>query len=551
MTLTNINPEIVYDGNGVTTNWPFAMGVPSASAIDVFVTDDLGAIRQLTPAEFTVTISALTGTNPTPQGGIVIYNPGGIPLPSGWTITIVRNLDPVQNVSLANQSIIYPPVIEKEFDYLTMLIQQGGLGFDRAIKVPLADPLPADLPPQAARKNQTAFFNDNGDLVAGTPLDNTIMVSAAMQPVVQAATVTQAAALMGVYPDPKLITAGYVLIPDDNNRLIVLQGSAYYLLSANDPTSYPIDFRVQVVNNDTRAKLMNIFGYAEQFVVYPDQQVFINRGPSGWVITRPGRWRPTGPKNLFVDATLGSDNIAVADGLVSGTGAFQTLLKVTQVFENNLDGDFTINLSNSFHNVPAGGLKLNKRFTYKIVGNVGTPGNVNISVPASTIGITVSDGAVLEIHGVTFSSPGSAAYAMWAFNAGTITFGNLIFGAFPSGAHVVCWTANLNVDANYSIASGGSAQYHIGCFYNGVTTFNKLGGPSFTVTLLGPVTFASGYYLSQLNASIVALAITYTNAGFATSTPKGNAFYNGIINAGSSAIPGDQAAVTGQGGLFF
>src|SRR5262245_49321211 len=125
MTVTNINSRIVYDGNGVTINWPFAMGVPDASAIDVYVTDDAGNIRQLTPTEFTIVISALTGTNPTPQGGIVTYNPGGSPLPSGWTITIVRNLEPVQSTSIANQSIIYPPIVEREFDYLTMLIQQG------------------------------------------------------------------------------------------------------------------------------------------------------------------------------------------------------------------------------------------------------------------------------------------------------------------------------------------------------------------------------------------------------------------------------------------
>src|SRR5262245_55934951 len=254
MTVNNVNPSITYEGNGATTQFFFSMSIPDASVIQVFITDDLGDIRQLSVLEYSVIVAPLVGTNPTPPGGSVIYNPGGTPLPAGSFITIIRNVPPVQSVSLTNQSIIYPPVVEKEFDYLTMLAQQGGLTTDRSIKVPLADPLPADLPPRAARINQTAFFNGNGDLTAGLPLDDTIMVSAAMQPVVQAATTDQARALMGIYPDPKVITAGYSLIPDDNNRLIVLQGAAYYLLTATAPTGYPTDFRVQIVCNDTRAK---------------------------------------------------------------------------------------------------------------------------------------------------------------------------------------------------------------------------------------------------------------------------------------------------------
>src|SRR5215510_13292737 len=113
MTVNNASPSIVYEGNGATTQWFFSMGVVDASSIDVFVTDAVGDIRQLTTLEYSVIIAPLIGTNPTPQGGSVIYNPGGTPLPAGQFITIIRNLDPVQNVSLTNQSIIYPPVIEK------------------------------------------------------------------------------------------------------------------------------------------------------------------------------------------------------------------------------------------------------------------------------------------------------------------------------------------------------------------------------------------------------------------------------------------------------
>jgi len=554
MTVTNINSRIVYDGNGVTINWPFAMGVPSASAIDVFITDDTGVIRQLTTLEFSVVISPLTGTNPTPQGGIVTYNPGGSPLPSGWTITIVRNLEPVQSTSIANQSIIYPPIVEREFDYLTMLIQQGVLDFDRAIKVPVADPPPADLPPQAARKNQTAFFNDNGDLVAGTPLDNTIMVSAAMQPVVQAATTTEALALLGGYPDPKLITAGYVLIPDDNNRLIVAQGSAYYLISAGNPTTYPIDFRVQIVNNDTRAKLMNIFGYPVQFKVYPDQQVVVNRSQSGWVISRPPRWAPRTPTNLYVDPSLGSDVVGVADGLAPGAGAFQTVARATSVQETDLDGDFTINLSNAFHNMPAGGLLLNKRLpggnAYKLVGNVSNPSLVNIFATASTNGIVVADGAILSVAGITFSG-GNSSSSIWINRGGVLNIvGDCIFGQNVGGYNIVMHAGYLNIDAGYHIAAGASAFSHIGAFYNSVVVIGKFQGPAIAITVNGGAAYTY-YYQCQLNSTIVSIAtLTYPGAGFVSGT-KAIVYYNAVVNAGGANIPGTIAAEVGPGGFFF
>src|SRR5262245_57148972 len=195
MTVSSQESIVTYLGNGVATEFAFTFSVPDASVIEVFVTNDAGVVRQLVPAEFQVVLSPLVGTNPTPVSGKVIYSVGGVPIPVGFTLTINRNVPSVQETSISNQSIIYPPVIEKALDYLTMLNQRGGLDFNRAIKVPIGDPFPADLPPQAARINQQAFFNDSGDLTAGLPLDDTIMVSAAMQPVVQATTVQEAAAL--------------------------------------------------------------------------------------------------------------------------------------------------------------------------------------------------------------------------------------------------------------------------------------------------------------------------------------------------------------------
>src|SRR5262245_4276518 len=555
MTVSSEQSTITYQGNGVTTDWVFNFSVPDASVLDVFVVNDVGVVRQLTPAEFTVVLSPLVGTNPTPTGGKVIYSVGGVPIPVGFSITINRNVPAVQNTSITNQSIIYPPVIEKALDYLTMMSQRGTLDIDRAIKVPVGDPFPADLPPIDARKNQQAFFDDSGNLTAGLPPAGGAIISAAMQPVVAAATIAEARSLMGVDADPKLITSGYVLVSDDDNRLLSLEGNKFYLISAGDVMTYPTNFRVQVVNNDTRAKLANIFGYTEQFMIYPDQQVFISRGPNGWLITRPGRWRPLVPKNLFVDPTLGSDNIAVTDGLASGVGAFATVLKATQVLENNLDGDFTINLSNSFHNMPAGGLVLNKRLpgntSYKLVGNVGNSSLVNIFAATNTFGITIADGAILSVSGITFSG-GTNSGSMFANRGGVINIvGDVLFGANVGSYNILLYAGGvLNVDTSYHVAAGTTAFAHIGCFYNSVVTFGKTAGAAIAVTHNGGTSWTGAYYYCQLNATIVGLT-TISYPGAAATGVKAQVDYNAIVNAGGAAVPGSLPAQTSNGGFFF
>lgn len=553
MTVNNAASRITYPGNGSTTVFTFPMAVPDANSIDVFVTDATGAIRQLNPIEFSVGLNPLVGANPTVQGGSVTYNPGGTPLPLGQFITIVRDLDPIQDTSISNQSIVYPPVIEQEFDYLTMLIQQGGTDFSRSIKVPPTDPPPADLPPLGLRANQQAFFDANGNMVAGAFTAPGVVVSAAMQPVVSAATLALAQTAFGLNKDPRVITGSYVLVPDDDRRLIVAQGAASYLITAADFSTYPTYFRAIIINNDTRAKVMNIFGYPGQFKIYPDQQVLITRTATSWLISRPGRWQPLTAQNFYVDPVLGNDN---NDGLAVGAGAFATIAKAVSVLETDVDGDFTINLSDANHNVGTGVI-LSKRLTggtsYKITGNLATPSNVNINMTAGNTCFSIINGAVATIRGMQFnsSSPTSNGVFLNVVAGGILNFGNVVFGALAAGIHVQCFSSVVNVIGNYTIGVGASANIHIACYYNSVYMLSPPGFGPVTITLLGAVQFVNGFYYCLLNGTVISLGATYVNAGFAVGTPKATVVYNAIVNAGGAAIPGDQPANVSNGGFFF
>lgn len=198
MTVNVDGSEITYLGNGSTTTFTFPFSTPDIGSIHVLIEDSLGNITEQAPGAFSIVLNPLVGANPTSTGGTVTYPVVGSPLPVGAKIIISRQLARIQPVSLSNQSIIYPPVIERELDYLTMLFQGGVNDFGRAFKVGFGDPFPADVPPVSIRKSQNAFFDSEGNLTPGQVPGGTVFISAAMQPVVAAVNLAAARNLLGL-----------------------------------------------------------------------------------------------------------------------------------------------------------------------------------------------------------------------------------------------------------------------------------------------------------------------------------------------------------------
>jgi hypothetical protein len=223
MTVSNQSNKITYNANGSTTVWTFPFPGVASSNIFVFITDPAGIATVAPPSTYSVSLNAAIQPNPTAIGGSVTYPTTGAPLAVGNTITIARLLPRVQSVSIANQSIIYPPVVEQEFDYLTLLDQQFSEILDRAIKVGISDPPPADLPPVALRSNQQAVFDSQGNLTAGGVTIG-IVISPVMVPVVTASTLVLARAAMGVPPIDSPVFTGEPEAPtpppDDNSDRI-------------------------------------------------------------------------------------------------------------------------------------------------------------------------------------------------------------------------------------------------------------------------------------------------------------------------------------------
>lgn len=198
-----VNKTIVL-GDGVTTSFTFSFIGVAAAYISVILTDGAGNETVLTQGsgatQYQIALNAPVTGAIWGVGGTVTYNPSGTPIPAGSTLTIFRTLPLTQAISLQNQNSLtrLGNGAETGLDLATMQIQQNAETLARTIKAPVVDATPpADLPPIAQRANQGAAFDASGNLVAGV-MPSSGVISAAMQPVVSAATLALARTAMGL-----------------------------------------------------------------------------------------------------------------------------------------------------------------------------------------------------------------------------------------------------------------------------------------------------------------------------------------------------------------
>jgi len=207
MTVSTTLNKVIYPGSGAQTTFSFSFAFPGGTAtqeaanILVFFTDTLGNITQLIQGlgttNYQITFNPASGTNPTPVGGIITYNPNAVPIALGTFLTILRSLPLTQATSLQNQGTLYQPVTEAALDYEMMISQQVLEVQSRALVVPISDPTPTALPAKAARANGVLGFDSQGNPItvltapAGT-------ISGAMQPVVSAASLAAGRTAFGL-----------------------------------------------------------------------------------------------------------------------------------------------------------------------------------------------------------------------------------------------------------------------------------------------------------------------------------------------------------------
>jgi hypothetical protein len=191
-----------YIGNGVTTVFPYTFRLIDASHMRVILRGTDGVeVEQTLDVDFT-----LSGVG-SPSGGSVTMTTAPA---NEVAVALLRQVPGTQLTDLRNQSAYYPETIEDAFDLSAMRHLQQQDAIERSLRLPESEAGSATLtilPPLAERKGKTLGF----DPTTGQPSANvtsSTTVSAAMIPVVQAATLASARAAMGPWGDALVTSTG-------------------------------------------------------------------------------------------------------------------------------------------------------------------------------------------------------------------------------------------------------------------------------------------------------------------------------------------------------
>ncbi|MDR2160816.1 MAG: hypothetical protein LBO77_01565, partial [Desulfovibrio sp.] len=135
MTIESIITAQTMIGDGVNRHWPFTFKAWEGEIRAVVLS---GHLETDVTADCDITLNS-------GPGGLVVYPrlAADAPLPAGVKITILRDMDFLQNTELVNAARFDPHVIEEQFDRLVAEDQQLLEGLGRALQVAPGESAPS------------------------------------------------------------------------------------------------------------------------------------------------------------------------------------------------------------------------------------------------------------------------------------------------------------------------------------------------------------------------------------------------------------------------
>lgn len=145
--ISEVASKVTYSGNGSANLFDFSFELLKSAALKVMLTDPTG-IETILSSGYSVDVNNKKVRYPTVESGLAL-------LPTGWKITLYRNVSLSQDYSLSNQDGLYLKTIEAALDKQMMATQQLAEAISRAVKVSISsatnpDQLIADLQTAAA-----------------------------------------------------------------------------------------------------------------------------------------------------------------------------------------------------------------------------------------------------------------------------------------------------------------------------------------------------------------------------------------------------------------
>src|SRR5215467_226329 len=462
MTVSITLNKQIFPGNGATTAFSFTFAFPNgtvtqvAADLQVIFTDALGNQTTLVQGpgttQYQLTINAPTGTNPTPAGGTVTYNPSGTPIPLGTTLTILRQLPLVQGTSIANQSTFFQPVVEAAADYQLMVSQQVLEVQSRALQVAVSDPTPSTLPAAAARAGLVLGFDSNGNPIAVSTAPAGV-ISSAMAPVVGAATLAAgrtafglgAAATLGV--GVGLASSGGnlnvlpTMVTDGTSPQTLTNASAQSVHFATVPVTYNLPALASVTP-----------GYVSYHYAFGGNLSFAPNGTDSFFGMGPGVALGV-PNSATVAIRSNGTNWFIENQRYLGSQAPINFGFACSVAASAL----TVTVTDQFGNAPT--------TTSPVIYQPGTASQVSVRAITAALTITIPNGATLG----TVNGQASRIWVAIFDNNGTPVLGvyNALNNPGLGSGAVVCWDEST---ATSGTAISGASNLPQTWYTNGAVT---------------------------------------------------------------------------------
>ncbi|MGJ4996208.1 DUF2793 domain-containing protein [Bradyrhizobium sp. HKCCYLS3077] len=342
----------------------------------------------------------------------------------------------------------------------------------------------------------------------------------------------------------------YNVTAADNNKTLSFYGGAFQTVLFDSAGSLPVGFKVTIHNEETTPVGKGIGGTsAGSFTLYPGQSYDVAK--IGSTVTLMGGLKPwvRNGVQLYVHGGNGSDDPLVADGLADSFRAYKTKQGAWNALNKNFlhcGGQSTVTLTGNFaaHHEFQGQPPGCQAFYW--VGSA--PGAYVETYASGGSCWTVGDGCCMLYANITFlNGGGGGAVAIQQHQKSVVDqLGGVVFGNFETGNHIgtdgAGWTYNIN--ASYTIVSGGNASSHISATGSGVV--NVTGG--ITVSLNGPTSpyFPGGFYaLSGPVQVSLGGGITFGVAN--TGTRQWNVGPGAWLSRSGNTIPGNVAGLPTAG----
>lgn len=238
MSVSSSTSRAQFNCNSSTVDFDFTFGVGATSEIQVIYTTDAGVETVLTETTH-YTVSATNDD----------YSAGGrvttvATYATGTTITILRNVPLTQETDFTEGMATLYETFEDGLDKLTRIAQQFNEELNRMLILKKSDDttVSMELPLKADRASKYLAFDSDGEPMAssGPAGSSDVPVSAAMEPVLEAATVAAAMLLLmpgGTARQAIQMNAGATALEFVTSLagLLTAQGDIIYASAANTP----------------------------------------------------------------------------------------------------------------------------------------------------------------------------------------------------------------------------------------------------------------------------------------------------------------------------